>query len=978
MAKNAKKPIVHHGKPITAFFTRSSKAPPTSQDAPSSSAETGSLKKSSSHASITLNGFEPSENAVVTSKSPQSASKSPVKSVSTITSLSGTTVHSPRSSERGTTSQILVVPSASTASRKRSRSPDVLSSKRSSTPNHSGKLPGTLKSPERRKNKFDSDSEVEDFDAIIYVKSTPNLKRKKKARLSSPEATSLSEGAELVPSSQSDEEELPPTKMEQSHQKGIPNSGGKPNRSPEDEDEDVSMNVDEDFFADSSSPLPATLPAGKLLARQESQSSDLIMTPPPSDIVSEPPAPVALDQASKTAKIIAEIKARAYAKILSSPEVLPLEFNDQLDSSSDEEDFLPTLPNATMKTSHSTSDSLQKPFRVTTRRSSRNTSRNHAPSSSPTNGSSNRASSSRTLPRKSSSPGPKNRRAQGKKPITVDPFASLLKEKRLADKHGDGDDAFHRAEIATHNFRRHSLLDEMDEEDDDEISGWNDEDAVMLAAQDTRLFLGKLTTPDTNRSNSQGVNVNLGEETRKTLFGEQSGKAILDILEHDKAVKRQDELSEKVSGIHFWSTAQNAPDTTMLVDGVAFSYQIPGTSALVRLLNASLRRSDFSHAAMLLDMNFLSSVDEAERTSVASCLCDLAFSSSAHLAILSESAVRALEDFWGSSVQPLSSRVTFSKVLTVIIWLGAEQSIVSSQNWPVTTTPGRDASASRRERVIQRMLVLVNSCARSGRLPREETPDIVLALLLIGMDSTASPDLIQDIIRAVDLACRYISPEGSVSVQSEIILCSKVLKCVRSYEPINKARLVSLLSSGSGSARRIANFIAYCIVTGKESPELFQEIYSDAPPLPNVLEQLLLYSRSSSSPPGKFAVHDQTDYVDLEFYITILGVAVSNLRSYVTQERQTSRLRNSATRPESPSKNGEKVKTDLQLLHSALENLHSSISDTRATHLERSRTKASIKGLAMNIHYQRENWLRNDPDAKSKTLAQYFMKKAKA
>ena len=48
--------------------------------------------------------------------------------------------------------------------------------------------------------------------------------------------------------------------------------------------------------------------------------------------------------------------------------------------------------------------------------------------------------------------------------------------------------------------------------------------------------------------------------------------------------------------------------------------------------------------------------------------------------------------------------------------------------------------------------------------------------------------------------------------------------------------------------------------------------------------------------------------------------------------------------------------------------------DSRAAHLDRSRTKAAVKQLAMNVHYQRENWVRNSQDSKSKTLAQYFKK----
>lgn len=175
-----------------------------------------------------------------------------------------------------------------------------------------------------------------------------------------------------------------------------------------------------------------------------------------------------------------------------------------------------------------------------------------------------------------------------------------------------------------------------------------------------------------------------------------------------------------------------------------------------------------------------------------------------------------------------------------------------------------------------------------------------------------------------------------------------------------------------------------------------QETYSDTPPLPEVIDQLIPYSRSSTLPPGKFALHPDTDYVDLGFYIAILGVAVSNLRNYAVQERRASAARNSAALTVgSPRKVTEKLKTDLQLLHAGLETLHSNICecrpyimlamlcliyltvDTRATHLERSRTKASIKGLAMNIHYQREHWVKNGPDARSKTLAEYFQKKPK-
>jgi hypothetical protein len=99
-------------------------------------------------------------------------------------------------------------------------------------------------------------------------------------------------------------------------------------------------------------------------------------------------------------------------------------------------------------------------------------------------------------------------------------------------------------------------------------------------------------------------------------------------------------------------------------------------------------------------------------------------------------------------------------------------------------------------------------------------------------------------------------------------------------------------------------------------------MYTNLPPLADVLDQLQSYSASSSKPRGVFALYEGTDYIDLGFYVAILGVAVSNLKGYVSQERQKGK---STSTLDSPSKMGDKPKTDLQLLHAALETLHSKI-----------------------------------------------------
>ena len=59
-------------------------------------------------------------------------------------------------------------------------------------------------------------------------------------------------------------------------------------------------------------------------------------------------------------------------------------------------------------------------------------------------------------------------------------------------------------------------------------------------------------------------------------------------------------------------------------------------------------------------------------------------------------------------------------------------------------------------------------------------------------------------------------------------------------------------------------------------------------------------------------------------------MAVSNLRNYVVQERRALAARNlTVTTVGSPRKTTEKLKPDLQLLHAALEKLHSNICESQ-------------------------------------------------
>jgi hypothetical protein len=98
--------------------------------------------------------------------------------------------------------------------------------------------------------------------------------------------------------------------------------------------------------------------------------------------------------------------------------------------------------------------------------------------------------------------------------------------------------------------------------------------------------------------------------------------------------------------------------------------------------------------------------------------------------------------------------------------------------------------------------------------------------------------------------------------------------------------------------------------------------------------------------------------------VNVLSVALSDVDAYVGEEQ-------AATKKNRVSKTGEKPQTDLQVVVKMLNLINGRIGmlyanclvllilidwllvDTRAAHLDRSRTKAAIQRLAYRIYYQR-------------------------
>lgn len=143
-------------------------------------------------------------------------------------------------------------------------------------------------------------------------------------------------------------------------------------------------------------------------------------------------------------------------------------------------------------------------------------------------------------------------KAKGKAKASVDPLELLLREKKTADKRGNGQNAFKLAEI--HVMKADDLLSDDNDESNVHRSrattqDWTNEEAAMRAIE--------VAKEKAERDGEEVVvdeGITLGEEDRERLLGKKGGEAIGKILDGDREVQAsgQSGKPEKTPGVPLW------------------------------------------------------------------------------------------------------------------------------------------------------------------------------------------------------------------------------------------------------------------------------------------------------------------------------------------------------------------------------------------------------------------------------------------
>ncbi|KAK0461171.1 uncharacterized protein EV420DRAFT_1530696 [Desarmillaria tabescens] len=922
MVRASKKTPPNPGKPITDFFfpKAASASQPKQQ---STTASMGSSQRRRQKLKSTQ---------LATPVTPAGGS------MSTLTGRVGASTREPLSS-RGSvqnaakSSKSLLSPSVST--RQRFRTPDIhvgrsVNSAKSPTP-----LSPSQRAATKRKAKFDLDDSGADSttnDAVVYIPRSsvrppmnisasiapedPPQTDRKRLRFSSPDANT-----DVVPGSLSDEEEMTSEfrpQRDANIAKPDVNQWRHGTASPVPVEDVVADSEDASspMFTPAESPF-ASRPATPPVFQQH--------TPPPTD-VSSASAAIESPTMARTAKLIAAIKEKAWQKALSSPETSSVpEFNEDLDSSSDDDDVLPTqlFGKGKGKAVQRDPSPSERPRRSLRNKVSPSSSR-HDSVSPP------RASKrTRTVPAR----GLVTLVTKAPKRKSVNPIDALLREKKRGESSGGGAAGLLRAEnaLASGDVVAESSL----AAENLALDAIRNQDDVLNGPSTDLLDVGDLS---------------FDQEGGQRLLGEKRGKAVLGILEGDKREIENIRMQQKYLGVPLWDEPK---DTAMDWQSGLLPFNEEDTPAL-KLFGDAIAKQNTTQAALLLQSGIFLNLDSQKNPAVIPYLVPFRYNILAalcfHESSVSFSAFSALINIWNMP-DCRACGVSFDSMLSAIIHLGAKPSVIESVGW---AQPSEAASPPpSKEETLYRMVALVTMSARSGRLVTNEIPDILMILLLIALDTSSSSEILLDVVKAVDTLCHSIAPGDDISKSIESRICSKVAKHALDLTPINKAHMISFISAGTGRAQRIARNIAHCVLTGTES--ISSDMYSDLPPLTEIIDAILTS--------GVFNICDETDYVDMGFWTELLAVALSNIDGYVAQEMKN------PPPIGSPSKS-DKSYTGLQGVRLAIEGVHSQIDDTRAAHLDRTRTKLSLKKLSLRLAYQ----IKSATDLRNKQIHQYFKK----
>ncbi|KAI0789150.1 hypothetical protein C8Q75DRAFT_866321 [Abortiporus biennis] len=493
----------------------------------------------------------------------------------------------------------------------------------------------------------------------------------------------------------------------------------------------------------------------------------------------------------------------------------------------------------------------------------------------------------------------------------ANPLDSLLREKRLADKKGKGEDALRSAEAAV---------------------------ASQHHSQSATDFISQLT--DNDGTDTDGDDGDEGAEEDCEKFLGKDGKAVKEILAQDKLGER--EVAQETA---VYKVAWASYDEYAMVEDIC----LPPLSVVnndaedgwILLLAEAVQNKDLPTIQMLLH------TDCIEVSANANYLLPLIEWLNSTALMLSESslsysAFTALCSLVETVSVPLTVGLISSSIITSsLLNIGVKCEILKEIGWELRgTARARNVPIESRPTLLVRFSTILSAMARRQLLDAECIPKLLTTLLLLAIDPMTEIQAAQ----VVRCSIQHVG-EAVTSSQMETSICDTALPLLRGLSLNSQVQALSALGRGVKQTAHIASWIAYLLLF--ERPSIL-DYCAKMPDLDPIVK--LVHPTANSEEMFDFNSNaDKNGYFrDLALKAQILGITLTGLKVHVV-------------------KNESQQQATIKDIGTQLKELHSKINDTRAAHLDRSSVKATLQQLSFRLAYQMKH-----QSSRLSTLKHYF------
>ncbi|TIB99212.1 hypothetical protein E3Q18_01643 [Wallemia mellicola] len=195
-------------------------------------------------------------------------------------------------------------------------------------------------------------------------------------------------------------------------------------------------------------------------------------------------------------------------------------------------------------------------------------------------------------------------------------------------------------------------------------------------------------------------------------------------------------------------------------------------------------------------------------------------------------------------------------------------------------------------------------------------------------------------------AMALLSMDSESDAGGDLSILSRVITAL--FNQSSEFQLQMLLSFPAGSLRalRMRRWLAWAVILEGRNEPIDIERYELPPHIAPLINELQAGGNDDNR--SHFEIDDDTDYGDVQNYIEILSIVLTDVETYIHQEKDLI-----------IAQRDEKRDDAIAIIIDALRKLSGKIIDTRSADLDKSKAKDTIQRLEMRLHWQRLTFIEN-------------------